>query len=52
MSIFIDYIKENLKWIVFWSASILLLFISFGAGYLMAKEVNPAPIIIEKCSTK
>ncbi len=28
----------------------LLLFLSFGIGYLVGKKANPAPIIIEKNS--
>ena len=29
---------------------LLLLSLSFGLGYLVAEESNPAPIVIEKCS--
>lgn len=29
---------------------IVLISLSFGIGYLVAKNANPAPIVIEKCS--
>ncbi len=38
------------KWFIFTFVLFLLLTLSFGVGYLVAKEVHPAPIIIEKCS--
>lgn len=38
------------KWLIFAFVLFLLLALSFGVGYLTAKEAHPAPIIIEKCS--
>lgn len=38
------------KWFVLAFILFLFLALSFGVGYLTAKEAHPAPIIIEKCS--
>ncbi len=40
----------SIKTVVILILSVLLISLSFGVGYLIAKEANPAPIIIEKCS--
>ncbi|MBI5732425.1 hypothetical protein HY967_00490 [Candidatus Jorgensenbacteria bacterium] len=44
------WIYENKKWVVFWFGLLLIVSLSFGVGYLVAKQANPTPIIIEKCS--
>jgi len=41
----------KVKVIVMVIFSFLFLSLSFGMGYLIAKEANPAPIIIEKANT-
>lgn len=43
----ITWFKNHL-WIMSILVLVLLLTLSFGFGYLVAKETNPAPIIIEK----
>lgn len=45
----IDWLTENKKWLLFWFAAAIFLSISFAAGYLVAEQKNPAPIIIEQC---
>ena len=41
---------SNHKVIIIVIVAVILLSLSFGAGFLIAKETHPAPIIIEKCS--
>ncbi|MDI6734487.1 MAG: hypothetical protein QMD50_03315 [Patescibacteria group bacterium] len=48
MSRFYNWLKEKKTWIIFWIGLLIIVTLSFGIGYLVAKEVNPAPIIIEK----
>ncbi|MEK7542949.1 MAG: hypothetical protein AAB503_01420 [Patescibacteria group bacterium] len=38
------------KWILLGFILALLLGLSFGAGFLIANQARPAPIVIEKCS--
>ncbi|MCP6720009.1 MAG: hypothetical protein KJI72_01605 [Patescibacteria group bacterium] len=38
------------KWFLLGFILFLIVTLSFGIGYLVAKEANPAPIIIEKNS--
>jgi len=42
--------SNGTKWIIIAAVLLLFISISFGAGYLVAKQANPAPIVIEKCS--
>ncbi len=50
MSIIKDFLKEKGDWIVFGTILFLIIALSFGLGYLTAKDNNPAPIIIQKNS--
>jgi hypothetical protein len=43
-----NWFQEKRRWIVFGLFLFLIITLSFGLGYLVAKEANPAPIIIEK----
>ncbi|MFA5099144.1 MAG: hypothetical protein WC461_02975 [Candidatus Paceibacterota bacterium] len=45
-----EFIKEYRKDIIIFLLIFLLCSISFGLGYLVNREFNHAPIIIEKCS--
>ncbi len=42
--------SNTFKWGIIIAVLLLLVSTSFGAGYLIAKQANPAPIIIQKCS--
>lgn len=44
------WIGDNRKKIKFWSVILLASTLSFGLGYLINREFNYAPIIIEKCA--
>ncbi len=48
MSNFKDWLKENKVAIVFWLGLIIIVSLSFGLGYLLGHQSNPAPIIIDK----
>lgn len=50
MSNFTDRLKENRTAIAFWLGLIIIVSLSFGLGYLLGHQSNPAPIIIEKNS--
>ncbi|MDI6820884.1 MAG: hypothetical protein QMD65_01765 [Patescibacteria group bacterium] len=50
MSRFNMWLKDKKIWIIFWVGLFIVVTLSFGIGYLVAKEANPAPIIIEKCA--
>ena len=50
MSRIIESIKKHQKKIALFLIFLLAITLSFGVGYLLAKETNPAPIIIEKYS--
>jgi len=45
-----DWIIENRKDIIIFLLIFLMCSISFGLGYLVNREFNHAPIIIEKCA--
>jgi len=51
MSSFKNLIQENKRNIAIIFLLILIISLSFGLGYLLARENNRAPIIIEKCSS-
>ena len=48
MSRIISWFRENRYWLLLGFLAILIISLSFGVGYLIAKQKNPAPIIIEK----
>jgi len=50
LSNFKDWFKEKWRWILVGFILVLIITLSFGIGYLIAQQVNPAPIIIEKCA--
>ncbi|MDP1706738.1 MAG: hypothetical protein Q8L36_02870 [bacterium] len=50
MSTIKDFLRERKDWIIFWTFLFLIVSLSFGLGYLTAKDNNPAPIIINKIS--
>ncbi|MFA5084288.1 MAG: hypothetical protein WC475_02815 [Candidatus Paceibacterota bacterium] len=50
LSSFKDLIRENKRNIIIVFLLLLVISLSFGLGYLFARENNHAPIIIEKCS--
>ena len=50
MSRIIESIKKHKKRIALFLIFLLAITLSFGIGYLLAEETNPAPIIIEKHS--
>lgn len=43
-----EYIKGGQAKMIFWVGIFLVIIFSFGAGYLIGKQENPTPIIIEK----
>jgi len=45
-----NFFQENKKPISLILLLFLIVSLSFGLGYLLARESNRAPIIIEKCS--
>jgi len=50
LSSFKNFIQENKRVILIALLLFLIISLSFGLGYLLARETNRAPIIIEKCS--
>jgi len=50
MSTFVYWFQDNKHLLLFLFIISLTASLSFGFGYLMANQTNPAPIIIEKCS--
>ena len=46
----IELVKKHQKKIALFFIFLLAITLSFGVGYLLAKETSPAPIIIEKYS--
>lgn len=50
MSNLIDWLKDNKVDITFWLGLAVIVSLSFGIGYLMASQTQPAPIVIEKNS--
>jgi len=50
MSIIRDFFREKGDWIILGTTLFLIVALSFGLGYVTAKEKNPAPIIIQKNS--
>ena len=46
----IEWAKDKKQWIFFFLVLALLMVASFGVGYMLAKDQNPAPIIIEKAN--
>ena len=46
----VSWIKSHWREILLFFLLFLISSISFGLGYLASRELNPAPIIIEKCS--
>ncbi len=50
MEIIKTWLSEHRKDIIIFFLIFLMLSISFGLGYLVNREFNHAPIIIEKCS--
>ncbi|MEK7574014.1 MAG: hypothetical protein AAB514_00575 [Patescibacteria group bacterium] len=50
MSSFQNFIQENKRNILIAFLSFLIVSLSFGLGYLLARETNQTPIIIEKCA--
>ena len=44
------WFQEKWRWLLVGFILALIITISFGIGYLTAKQANPAPIIIEKNS--
>jgi len=51
MSRFKDFFQSNKRNIIIILLVILIVSLSFGLGYLFARENHQAPIIIEKCSS-
>jgi len=51
LSSFKNFIQENKRAILIVLLLFLIISLSFGLGYLLARETNRAPIIIEKCSS-
>ncbi|MEK7624644.1 MAG: hypothetical protein AAB404_02935 [Patescibacteria group bacterium] len=51
LSSFKNFIYENKGNILIILSLVLMISLSFGLGYLLARETNQAPIIIEKCSS-
>ncbi len=45
---FLAWLKYRRSWILFWGGLGLLVFSSFGVGYLVGQEKSRTPIIIEK----
>jgi len=45
-----DEAKNKRKWFLLGFILLLIVSLSFGIGYLIGREANPAPIIIEKSS--
>jgi len=50
MKLIILWIKKHKKDIFLFLLLFLMCSLSFGLGYLVNREFNHAPIIIEKCS--
>ncbi|MFH1193096.1 MAG: hypothetical protein V1656_02145 [Candidatus Jorgensenbacteria bacterium] len=50
MSTFFAWTRANRMDLFLWTAFFLLLILSFGVGYILGHDTNPAPIVIEKCS--
>ena len=50
LSRIIEFVKKHQKKIALFLIFFLAVTLSFGIGYLLAEEANPAPIIIEKYS--
>jgi len=50
MASFKEWIIEHKKEIIIFLLIFLISSLSFGLGYLVNREFNHAPIIIEKCS--
>jgi len=46
-----NFIWEYKRHILLILLLFLIISLSFGLGYLLARETNRAPIIIEKCSS-
>jgi hypothetical protein len=45
-----EWVSEHRKEIIIFLLIFLISSLSFGLGYLVNREFNHAPIIIEKCS--
>lgn len=45
-----EWAREKKQWILFWFIVALVGTLGFGVGYFTAREVSPAPIVIEQCS--
>jgi len=43
--------SNKARWVMIIAVLIVLVSTSFAAGYLIARQTNPAPIIIQKCSS-
>jgi hypothetical protein len=50
MSTIKNWFENNKKTILFWVAAFLVLTLGFAAGYLIGRQTNPPPIIIENNS--
>jgi len=50
MSTFFAWVRAHRRDLFLWTAFFLLLVLSFGVGYFLGRDINPAPIVIEKCS--
>ena len=44
-----EWWKQNRGWMIEVLIFVLVTTLSFGVGYLVARETNPAPIIIKQC---
>lgn len=50
MSIIRDFFKEKRDWLILGIIAFLVMALTFGLGYITAKDENPTPIIIQKNS--
>ena len=44
------WLIEHKQKILLWFVLVLVATLSFGVGYLMAREANQTPIVIEQCA--
>jgi hypothetical protein len=45
-----EWVLQNQRQVIFGVIIFLVYFLSFGLGYLVNRELNHPPIVIEKCS--
>ena len=44
-----EWWRHNRGWMIAVLIFVLVTTLSFGVGYLVARETNPAPIVIKQC---